>query len=127
LRANSFALATILNQRFGWLFIVLCMDETREWTILIATCHATGLLSSTGLVSSPLPFSEKRKKKKKNCSWVVHLQIRGSMATSQQPQTSHEGLELSVELEQARQQIITLQQVLLRCYLRNFLNMLSLF
>jgi uncharacterized membrane-anchored protein YhcB (DUF1043 family) len=33
-------------------------------------------------------------------------------ATSQQPQTSREGLELSVELEQARQQIITLRQEL---------------
>ncbi len=47
-------------------------------------------------------------------------------ATSQQP-LSCEGLELSVELEQARQQISTLQQVLSRCYLRNFLNVLSLF
>jgi hypothetical protein len=39
----------------------------------------------------------------------------GTGATSQQPQTSREGLEFSVELEQARQQIITLQQVLSRC------------
>ena len=48
-------------------------------------------------------------------------------ATSQQPQNSREGLELSVELEQARQHIITLQQVLLRCYLHIFLNIFSLF
>ena len=48
-------------------------------------------------------------------------------ATSQQPQTSREALELSVELEQARQQITTLQQVLSRCYLHSFLKMLSLF
>ena len=34
-------------------------------------------------------------------------------ATTQQPQTSREGLELSAALEQARQQIIILQQVLL--------------
>ncbi len=51
----------------------------------------------------------------------------GTGATSQQPQTSREGLQLSVELEKARQQIITLQQVLSRCYLHNFLKMLSLF
>ena len=51
----------------------------------------------------------------------------GTDATSQQPQTSQDGLELSVELQQARQQIIALQQVLSRCYLRNFLNMLYLF
>ena len=47
-------------------------------------------------------------------------------ATSQQPH-SREGLELSVELEHARQQIITLHQVLSRCYFRNFLNLFSLF
>jgi hypothetical protein len=39
----------------------------------------------------------------------------GTGATSQQLQTSREGLELSVELEKARQQIITLQQVLSHC------------
>ncbi len=42
-------------------------------------------------------------------------------------QSAVEGLELSVELEQARQQIITLQQVLSRCYLHNLLNILFLF
>ena len=51
----------------------------------------------------------------------------GTGATSQQPQTSREGLELSVQLEQARQQIVTLQQVLSLCYLHSFLKMLSLF
>ena len=51
----------------------------------------------------------------------------GTGATSQQPQTSREGLERSVQLEQARQQIVTLQQVLSRSYLHNFLKMLSLF
>ena len=34
-----------------------------------------------------------------------------SGTTSQQPKNSREGLELSVELEKARQQIVTLQQV----------------
>jgi hypothetical protein len=51
----------------------------------------------------------------------------GTGATSQQPQTSREGLELSVQLEQARQQIVTLQQVLSLCCLQNFVKMLSLF
>ena len=50
-----------------------------------------------------------------------------SGATSQQTQTSRERLELSVELEKARQQIVTLQQVLSLCYLHNFVKMLSLF
>ena len=49
-----------------------------------------------------------------------------SGTTSQQPQTSREGLELSVELEKARQQIVTLQQVvaafIISCYLHNFLK-----
>ena len=44
---------------------------------------------------------------------AVHTETAG--ATSQQPQTSREALELSVELEQARQRITTLQQVLSRC------------
>jgi hypothetical protein len=66
---------------------------------------------------------------------IPHLMPRGAeqsavhsgTGASSQPQTSQEGLELSVELEQARQQIITLQQVLSRCYLHNFWKMLSLF
>ena len=42
-------------------------------------------------------------------------------ATTQQPQTSREGLELSAALEQARQQIIKLQQVLSRFATHTFL------
>ena len=50
-----------------------------------------------------------------------------SGATSQQLQTSREGLELSVALENARQQIIILQQVLSSCYSHILLTIFALF
>jgi hypothetical protein len=47
--------------------------------------------------------------------------VHSDTATSQQQQTRREQ-ELSVELEQARQQIKTLQQVLSRCYLHDIIE-----
>ena len=52
--------------------------------------------------------------------------VHSDTSTSQQQQTSREQ-ELSVELEQARQQIKILQQVLSRCYLHDIIKYISLF
>jgi hypothetical protein len=51
----------------------------------------------------------------------VETPVHSDTATSQQQQTRREQ-ELSVELEQARQQIKTLQQVLSRCYLHDIIE-----
>ena len=52
--------------------------------------------------------------------------VHSDTPTSQQQQTRREQ-ELSVELEQARQQIKILQQVLSRCYLHDIIKYISLF
>jgi len=52
--------------------------------------------------------------------------VHSDTTTSQQQQTRREQ-ELSVELEQARQQIKILQQVLSRCYLHDIIEYISLF
>ena len=56
----------------------------------------------------------------------VETPVHSDTATSQQQQTRREQ-ELSVELEQARQQIKMLQQVLSRCYLHDIIEYISFF
>jgi hypothetical protein len=51
----------------------------------------------------------------------VETPVHSDTATSQQQQTRREQ-ELSAELEQARQQIKMLQQVLSRCYLHDIIE-----
>ncbi len=55
----------------------------------------------------------------------VETPVHSDAATSQQQQTRREK-ELLVELEQARQQIQTLQQVLSRCYLHDIIEYIFL-